>query len=260
MPHTQALNASIEDFYTRGITAVDIAESLASFDIQAEVTMVRAFMEAKEFDAVGLREEGIVTSYVLRKDLTNADLQSHRIPFERGDVLPAQAPLYAVILLLDDAPRVFVEILGHPGGIITREDVQKPPVRMWIFGIITMLETAFNRLLKSRFPEDGWREFTTENRLSKAAWLQRERAKRGEKVPLANCLQFSDKGQILFRDPEIREMFNLPSRQRATRAMRELEHLRNHLAHSEDILAQDWDALVRLCGAIGLFPKLLDME
>ena len=52
-----------------------------------------------------------------------------------------------VVLGLADSPRLFVRVLGAVGGIITMSDLQKPPVRMWLFGMITLLEMRMSRLI-----------------------------------------------------------------------------------------------------------------
>ncbi len=260
MPHTQALHASIERFYAQGMTAIDIAESLISFDADTPSGPVRSLMEQREFDDVGVRQDGLVAAYASRESLTGGTCGDHAQTFPRGRVMPDSAPLFVVIPLLDEMPSIFINVLGHVGGIVTREDVQKPPVRMWLFGIITMLEMAFNRLLEFRFPDDGWTDQIAPSRLAKARQLQKDRARTGERVPLAECLQFSDKGQVLFKHPEIRDLFGIPSRARATKMMTNLRGLRDNLAHSGDIVANNWDVVVRLCGVIGIFPKLIQMK
>ena len=216
-------------------------------------------MDANGFDVVGVRREGLVAGYVTRVTMTGATCGESMIEFAPQSVMPATAPVFVVIQLLDERREIFVMVLGSVGGIITREDVAKPPVRMWLFGAVTMLEMAFNRLLESRFPDDSWKDEISEARIAKAQALQTERARTGETVPLIECLYFSDKATILFKKPEIRELFGIPSRARARKVTADLKRLRDNLAHSGDILTHGWETLVRISGVVDLLPQLISM-
>ncbi len=250
----------MERFYAQGMTAGDVAEALASFDIEADAIAVRQFMVQHGYDAIGVRRDGLVAGYARVGALTGGSLGDHIESIGPGHALPSSAPLYVLIPLLDETRSIFVTTLGHIGGIVTRADINKPPVRMWLFGVITMLEMAFNRLLATRFPDGAWMEYLTAARLKKAEELQAVRARSGHRTDVLNCLQFSDKGSILFKLPEIREMFDIPSRKRATEMVTNARRLRDNLAHSGNIVAENWDIVVRLCGVVGMFPKLIAME
>jgi len=61
-----------------------------------------------------------------------------------------------------------------------------------------------------------------------------------------DCLQLSDKAQILLDDPVARERIGMKSKKVAKRAIKDIESLRNHLAHAQDIVQHDWPQIVRL--------------
>jgi hypothetical protein len=67
---------------------------------------------------------------------------------------------------------------------------------------------------------------------------------------LFDCLQFSDKGQIIARNEDIRKFTIFPSRRQAEETVKKLEQLRNTLAHAQDILTSDWKTIVQLCDFI----------
>jgi hypothetical protein len=64
---------------------------------------------------------------------------------------------------------------------------------------------------------------------------------------LIDCLQISDKGQIIARNEEIRRLTRMQSRRQTEELIKMLESLRNNLAHSQDIIACDWETIVSLC-------------
>ncbi len=135
---------------------------------------------------------------------------------------------------------------GAVGGIITLSDLQKPPVRMWLFGIITLVEMRMGRLVEQLCAGETWRNFLSEGRLQKAETLLEERRRRSQNLRLIDCLQFSDKAQIIARNESIRRLTRFTSRRQVEEACKALESLRNNLAHAQDILANDWDIVVAL--------------
>ena len=117
---------------------------------------------------------------------------------------------------------------------------------MWLFGIVTFVEMELMQLIEEHFPEESWRSLLSPGRLEKALALQQERERRNQRSTLLECLQLSDKGQILVEKPEVLELLALDSKRIAKRVVRELESLRNNLAHAQDIVTYDWSPIVRL--------------
>ena len=118
---------------------------------------------------------------------------------------------------------------------------------MWLFGMITLLEMRTTRLIELNCPGDSWRQYLSESRLQKAEALLEERKRRNQSVELLDCLQISDKGQIIARNEELRRVTRMQSRRQTEQAIRMLESLRNNLAHSQDIISCDWETIVWLC-------------
>ncbi|MGD9387145.1 MAG: hypothetical protein PVI87_02860, partial [Gammaproteobacteria bacterium] len=63
---------------------------------------------------------------------------------------------------------------------------------------------------------------------------------------LVDCLQYSDKVKLLLEEPEAMVEFGFSTRGLAKRRAKEMESLRNNLAHAQDIVAYDWPQIVRL--------------
>jgi hypothetical protein len=80
----------------------------------------------------------------------------------------------------------------------------------------------------------------------KARDVQAERQRRNVHCDLMDCLQLSDKAQILVDDPIAMERIGMKSKKLAKRTIKDLESLRNHLAHAQDIVQYDWPQIVRL--------------
>ncbi len=144
----------------------------------------------------------------------------------------------------------FVALAGEPAGVIGRQDVQKPIVRMWLFGMITLIELSMAERIGSLGPDNGWTGLITPARLQKARALHDERRRRNNACTLIDCLQLSDKAQILMRDKGLLDAFGFKTAGAAKRVIKDLEALRNNLAHAQDIVTDNWAQIVRLARRI----------
>jgi hypothetical protein len=147
--------AGVRRLFSDGFRARDIAEPLASFDAETAVDVVACYMDARGFEVVGVRRGGLVAGYVERNQLAAGPCGGTMK--EIRDPLPDSAPLLDVVRVLAAEPRLFVTAFGQVAGIVTLDDMQKPAVRMWLFGMVTMVELRYTRLIREMCPEAGWR-------------------------------------------------------------------------------------------------------
>ena len=247
MSATTSSTENLRRVFMEGFTARDIAEPLLSFDASTSAAAAVQAMDRHDYDALGVRQDGYVAGYAVRGELGEDACGQYFRPFEESQLVSESAPLADVVLRLSKSPRLFVWVLGAVGGIITLSDMQKPPVRMWLFGMITLIEMRLSRLIKQMCPGESWKKQVSEGRLQKAESLLEERRRRNQSLELLDCLQFSDKGQIVARNEQIRTLTRFPSRRQVEEEIKALESLRNNLAHSQDILSCDWETIVVLC-------------
>ena len=247
--HIQA--ARLHRLFFEGFTAMDIAEPLASFDAGADAGMVKAFMAGREFDLVGIRVDGLVRGYVRQTELADGVCTDYLHEFTPDDdLVPDTASLIEVVKSLSINRQCFVTVLNEVSGIIDLDDLEKPPMRMFLFGLITLSEMMMTELIRRRYPFDCWQSRLSEPRLAKAKELQEERVRRGQTPDLIDCLQFGDKGWILSYDEEVRDALGWSSRNDARKAIKDLETLRNNLAHVQAIIPTGWKRIVIACGRL----------
>jgi hypothetical protein len=177
----------------------------------------------------------------LVKEVTNISRE-----FDPRQILDFEASLADVIHVLKQFTFCFISVDGHIFGVISREDIEKPVVRMWIFGIITTIEMIVVSLIRRKWPDDEWVDRLSAGRVEKARQMQSERLRRGLGADLLDCLQFSDKMQIALKEPSFLEGVGFSSVSTAQKAVSELESLRNDLAHGQNIAQHDWFTIARL--------------
>ena len=237
---------SLRRVFEQAFAVHDIAEPIVSFDELASADEVRCFMESRHFEIVGIREGGHIMGFVERDDLGVGKCGDYVQPLDDAQVVSDSMPLHNLILRLKESRRLFVNVFGSVGGIVSRSDLQKPPVRMWLFGVVTLIEMRLNRLIERFCSDSEWKEFLSDGRIQKAEDLLQERRRRNRDLNLLDCLQLSDKAQIVARNVKLRERTQFESRNQLEKSAKMIEKLRNNLAHSQDIVTNDWEAILTL--------------
>jgi len=236
----------IPRLFVEAFTAMDIAEPLRSYDEKRSTVEVREQMAQLGVDVVGVRADGIVRGYLLQADGASGECGSNMRAFARGHVVELTAPLTEVVQVLTRHNHCFLSLLGSVIAVVTRVDIQKPVGRMWLFGMVTIVEMIMTERLQRTWPGNTWTGLISPGRLEKTTALMEERRRRGQHCGLEDCLQLSDKAQILMQSPDQLKDFGFKTKRTARQAIKELESLRNNLAHSQDIVTHDWAQIARM--------------
>ncbi len=232
--------------FTTNFTALDIAESLPMFDEGVPIEDVEKSLNAHQ--VIGVSRNGFVVGYRCRQ--VEHGNYSDACALSEEQTVESWEQFNSVIKRLKENDFVLVRAFGKVSGIVTRADFQKPPARMWLFGMVTIIEMELEKLIQRRFPNEGWTSLVSQGRLEKAQEIRDLRATKSQTASLASCLQLSDKGQIIASDPELREQAGFNSKSQGNKHIRRLESLRNLLAHSQDIVSNDWDTIVGLAESL----------
>jgi hypothetical protein len=245
------LRSSIGDLrrtFDDGLCVRHIAEPFSSFDADRPPEQVKRFLDQHGYDVVGVRLEGNLIGYVRREDLGAATLAEVVRPLDSTVLVADTEPLLGVFEWLRQRRWLLVGTRGHAWGIVTRGDAQKAPVRMWLFGLVTLAEMHLLRLVRECYPSDTWREqhLLSPGRQKEAERLFEKRRHGNEETDLTDCLQLCDKVTILKKYESVFAHMGFPSKAGADAFFRRVEQLRNLLAHSRDIVTQDWEGLAEL--------------
>lgn len=225
--------------FTESFIALHIAESLVSFDIERSADDVLAIMIQKKKEAIGVSENGCITGFALREEIASGSLREAMRPIMSAKVLPHTAPLHEVIRGVIDHGVVFVTLLGEPIAVVLPRDLQKSAVRMWLFGLIMLIDENLTRTISLLYPEDSWAVSLTEARVKKARDLCAERMRRKLPASLLESLQLSDKFAILIKNASFRNAANLGTVSQSKLLANNLETLRNDIAHNQPLNEQD---------------------
>jgi hypothetical protein len=227
--------AELSEMLERGLVASSIVEPLRSCAANDAATDVRAELERLDFDVAGVRNEsGRIIGWAQRTALVEGVCGKHTVSFDPHNLASDATPLIEIVRMLSEQERLYVVVRRGVSGIITRADLRKPPVRVLLFGLISLLDMHLSYWIRELFPNDSWREELSDARRTKVAELLAARKLRNEEISAIDCLQLCDKRDILIGSEDARTMLELGSKSKATKILKAIEYVRDRLAHSQD--------------------------
>lgn len=238
------------------LTVRQIAVPLEFYDAGEDAAAVRLKMQGRHFDVAGLRENGSVTGYVRRDDLGKGRCRAFRRTFGPGEVVASTTPLLKCLPLLAARPWVFVLEHTEVNGLATRADLQKPPVRMLLFGLVSLLEGGLAEMVRVCYRPEVLEAM---HGLDEARRLFKSRLGRNEDTDLADCLSLTDKHELLLQVAGLADHFFLGPVREAGRYFKSVEDLRNRLAHARDLVkGSTWEKVITTVMALEGFLNRCD--
>jgi hypothetical protein len=265
MKHLKSRAQDLRSLFENNITIEYVAEPLKAVPADADAALVLQWMEERDFDVIGIEAKDVITGYVERSSLNNGKQSKcgdYQQVFHPSELVASCTPLMKLLPILQQTSRVFVLDCNQVRGIVTCGDLQKAPVRMLLFGLVTLLEMNLLRLVRLYYPQDSWQSVLKSERIDAAKRLWRDSQVRNEATDLLDYLQFCDKRDLILHHPELAGRLELKSKRAAERFFKSAEQLRNRLAHAQDLvsgsswvelisLAEGMEKLLRSCEEIG---------
>ena len=253
MARLQASPDGLIRMYRRGIVVREVAEALLSLDIGSNVDLVRSFCDSHKFDVVGVSKEGRLMGYVDANRLAPGPLIKSIQRIKTSQILSDDTPIAELFEALSAQERIFVKSLGATGGIVTRADLQKIPIRMWLFGMISLLEMQLLRILKKYFPGDNWRPHLSSGRIGQATKFYNFNKARNQEASLVDYIGLSDKYLVVTSRTDLARRLGLSDPKQNKALFKVLYGMRNDLAHANKLSIADWQRLAQT------ISKLLDV-
>lgn len=242
-----AFESHLKRQYNDIFTAKDLAEPLLSFDAETSVARVQKLRGEHRHPVATVRIDGEVKGYLVLNNISGKrTCGSASRPFSSDQVLSGDAGFAEVVHVLTRHEYCFVSLLGQIQGVIGREDTNKPYMRMWLFGIITLTEMRITEVIKKHFGLNEWQNLIPTARLEAAKAIQLEKARINQQSELIDCLQLADKGLLLINNTELLSRLGFSSKNAAKKVVKQFQSLRNNLAHSQDISTYDWAQIARI--------------
>lgn len=244
--------AYLERCVQRFFFARDIMDELLVFDEGQDAQAARRVLEAEGLCAAGIACAGRVFACCRAGDLGEGPCGAFAVRITPERVVAEDERLFKVIERLRECDLLLVRGDAGYTGFVTMADLQKPPVRMLLFAVVSIIELRWQGWIRDHFGDgDGWHACLTPPRLDMARRLMEERNRNGWNLQLADCLQFSDRATIVLKTPELWEKTLFTSRNQARDRIRAIQKLRDDLAHSQDLLVEDRETILDLARWLG---------
>lgn len=245
------LTSTVDDLqriFTQDLTVLHIAEHFQAIKAEAPSSDALDLMHEHGFDVYGVEEGEQIIGFILSGAPARGTCAETASSFQLDDVVAETTPLLDIIRLLHKKERLYVLSKNRIEYIVTRADLQKAPIRMLLFSLVTLLEMQMLRLIHHYYPDGSWVDHVDPTRLDDAEKFHAKRLKDNEDISLADCLQFADKRDILLDTKEwITAIQHITSKRKAKQSLERLGTLRNHVAHGQDLLlGRSWGDLIGL--------------
>jgi hypothetical protein len=139
--------------FTRAFTARDILDPLLSFDLESLADPKKGCKPV--YPAVfGIRRSGRIDGWATTEDLMAGGEFGLR-EFDVRQVVDLETPLSDVIDVLTHFSYCFFRLQDTVISFIVRHDIERPVVRMWLFGIIILTEMAIVEAIRRKWPGEA---------------------------------------------------------------------------------------------------------
>lgn len=224
----------LEDIFTNQISVINVATPTH----EATLGEARRICADNNFDVHLVRNS---ESNDLRLYERETDTVRQLVDYE---VISESTPLLDVMELLLEYPQVFVKVKRNVSMIVSRADLDSIPVRIWLFGMISILEVELRNKIRSS--GNNWQQFLSEGRLDYAQKLFLMKQQRNEEVELLDCLQIVDLSCIISRQwDNYKSQFTGVDKRNFTKAFNMMRQLRDELAHAQK-LTLEWKEIFDL--------------
>lgn len=224
----------LQNIFIDNITTKFIYEPLACCKINDNAFEVKRTLDVKDFDTLGVLDKNQnKIGYIIHKELIDGEISNYVRQFEPQILISDSTPISDLLDILYEKEYVYVLEKNSIEGIVTRADINKPIVRIYLFGIISLFELHLNYWINKNNTENEWLEKLTENRIIAAQEIYKQRKGNNSQLTILECIQICDKKSILLKTESFLESFEY-SKTRFKDLLENSESIRNELAHSQN--------------------------
>jgi hypothetical protein len=227
----------IRSIFEDNIPVKIISEEIFSLPEGAFQTEIKEIMDKENFDIIGAKStNGTLVGFYHRNDLNGDNPIPKPLTFIHDHIILDSASILTAFKLLNDYEYLFLLEGNKICRLITRSDLDKIPVRLWLFGIISILEMQLKTKIALEFPYEEWQGLLKEKRLQDARKLFNEKKKHNEETELLQCLQLCDLKDIIIKTPSLKLIFSENfSTKKLDHIFKKITEIRNYLAHAQNI-------------------------
>lgn len=231
-------HASLFNLAERTITVADLVgdRALVPVDADRPADDVAKELERLGFDVAPVKDDPIVRYLDAAK--ARGDRRPVSVvatPIRVESLIPVGLPLTEAVKAFRSERRLFVLGSGGVNAILTRSDLQQPPVSMVAFGYVVALEAAVDGLI-ARTHGTGWLSLLSESRRNDIESIFEQRKRDNAEIGLLQCSNIDDRLCLVEKTEPIWQPLGFTSRNAFAKTAGKIKRLRNQLAHGGTLL------------------------
>lgn len=247
---------ALKRIFVDNVTAKTIYEPLLCCPASSMAEDAKNALKNREFDAAGVKvtEGAEVMGYVVTDELADGVVTEYLKKIEPERLISDSTPIAEIFKALINKEFSFVLYGQHIVGIITKADINKPPVRIYLFGIISLFEMHLNSWINYFYPDNSWESEVPEKRIEDAYNTYDKRKGNNQDLSLLECLQLCDKRDLLAKSEDFKKDFDF-SKNKFDTFVKQVEKIRNELAHSQNSIISNinWPLFVKTVSRLEQF-------
>ena len=253
--------SELQDIFIDNITTKFICEPLLCCGFNDSAFEAKNLMEQRDFDILGVTKDNKAIGYIRRQNLKHGSVKDYTITFNLNELISDSTPIAELLDLLSDQGYIFILNKNQVTGIVAKADINKPIVRLYLFGIISLFELHLNFWIIKFHDDLGWQNLIGDKRLEVSKQIYKERRGQNLDLTLLECLQLCDKREILKQTDQFREIFNF-SKTKFQDFLEDVEKVRNEIAHSQSSIIANlsWDDFILAINNIKSFLSISEEE
>lgn len=168
-------------------------------DDKRDIATLFADRQFEGFDHIPVRKGSSIHGVISRENKGNIEENLQRL--DESNLISAQEPLTRFIPLMVITPYRLVLQGASIQGIVTRSDLLKLPVRLFVFSLVTHLEILMSNIIRAKYPNSQddykWLEFLKSERQERVREKQQELTRGNYGLSLLESTDFCDKRDIV---------------------------------------------------------------
>lgn len=184
-----------------------------------------------------MKKNNKIVGYIEIKEIQDGKCGNHIKPFSTEELVSDSTPLLEVLRKFNEKnlERLFIINKTEVSYIVTKSDLQKIPVRMFIFSLLSFLEMKMIEIIDKKYPNDKWMKFLEKSEKRKIEKSYKKKKSKNENLKKINCAYFSQLTKIM-KKIKLKYGYNLNEIFDES-----LNEIRNNIAHSQDLGNKELD-------------------
>jgi hypothetical protein len=236
--------AALHELFDERLTADSVSEPFDGLDAASDAATAREFAARRGFDIIGVQRGGRCIGFARVDELRGGALGDYVRPLEEQAVVAESNGLRDTVNKVFRRQCVFVDGTDGAYGIVTRGDMNKAPVRMLLFSLVTVLEMQMLRVLRMLPHSDTYCYMHLDPKtISIAERTKENRKKFHADSDLLDCLMFQGRRvliqKLIWSDVINVRKVGIQLDASELDQLERIEHARNEVAHGNDLLLID---------------------